>query len=69
MKCRETLIQFVRALAKPEMVPNGEEAPKRADIVGWSSLIANTIARGDRNSYVRAHLKTISKSASDLRIG
>jgi hypothetical protein len=66
MKCRETLIQFVRVLAKPEMVPNGEEAPKRADVVGWSSLIANAITPGDRNSYIRGHLKAISKSAWDL---
>ncbi len=66
MKCRETLIQFVRSLAKPEMVPEGEETPKRADVVGWSSLIANNIAPGDRNSYVRGHLKAISKSAWDL---
>jgi hypothetical protein len=66
MRCRETLIQFVRVLAKAEMVAQGEEAPKRADVVGWSSLIANTIAPGDRNSYVRGHLKAISKSAWDL---
>lgn len=66
MKCRETLIQFVRALAQPEMVPNGEEAPKRADVVRWLSLIANTIAPDDRNSYIRGHLKAISKSAWDL---
>jgi predicted RNA-binding Zn-ribbon protein involved in translation (DUF1610 family) len=45
------------------MVTNGEEGPKRADVVGWSSLIANTIAPGDRNSYIRGHLKAISKSA------
>jgi hypothetical protein len=66
MRCRETLIQFVRVLAKPEMVPEAEQAPKRADVVGWASLIANTIAPGDRNSYVRGHLKAISKSAWDL---
>jgi hypothetical protein len=66
VKCRETLIQLVRALTKPGVVPEGEEAPKRADVVGWSSLIANTIAPGDRNSYLRGHLKAISKSAWDL---
>jgi hypothetical protein len=66
MKCRETLIQYVRALAKPEMVPTGQDAPKRADVVGWSNLIANAIAPGDRNSYVRGHLKAVSKSAWDL---
>ena len=66
MRCRETLIQFVRLLAKPEMVPEGQEAFKRADVVGWSNLIANNIAPGDRNSYVRGYLKAISKSAWDL---
>jgi len=66
MRCRETLIQFVRVLAKPEMVPAGQEAPKRADVVGWTNLIANNIAPGDRNSYVRGHLKAIAKSAWDL---
>src|SRR3989442_1287831 len=66
MKCRETLIQFVRALAKPEMIPTGEETPKRADVVGWSELIANTIAGGARNDNIRAHLKTIAKSAWQL---
>src|SRR6266851_9614574 len=34
MKCRETLIQYVRALAKPEMVTTGQDATKRADVVG-----------------------------------
>ena len=48
------------------MVPNGGEAPKRADVVGWSSLIANAIAPGDRNSYIRGHWKAISKSAWDI---
>jgi len=48
------------------MVPEGQEAPKRADVVGWCNLIANTIAPGDRNSYVRGHLKAISKSARGL---
>jgi len=66
VKCRETLIQFVRALAKPGMVSNGQEVPKRADVIGWSNLIANHVAPGDRNEYVRAHLKAISKSAWDL---
>jgi hypothetical protein len=66
MKCRESLIQFVRSLAKPGMVPEGGEAPKRADVVGWSELIANTIAGGAGNDYIRGHLKAIAKSAWQL---
>lgn len=66
MRARETLIQLVRSLAKPEMVPASQEAPKRADAVGWSELIANTIAGGASNDHIRAHLKVTSKSAWQL---
>jgi hypothetical protein len=66
MKCRVSLIQFFRSLAKADMVPDGEETPKRADVVGWSELITNAIAGGASNDYVRAHLKAIAKSAWQL---
>lgn len=66
MKCRESLIQFVRSLAMPEMVPTGQEVPKKSDVVGWSELIANHISPGESNSYVRSHLKGIAKTAWGL---
>jgi hypothetical protein len=66
MRCRETLIQMVRALSKPSMVPNGEVAPKRSDVVNWSSLIANTVAAGQHNDAIRGHLKANAKSTWDL---
>lgn len=66
MRCRETLIRMVRALAKPSMVPHGEAAPKRSDVVNWSSLIANTVAGGQHNDAIRGHLKALAKSTWDL---
>jgi hypothetical protein len=66
MRCRETLIQLVRLLAKPEMVPAGQDSPKRADVIGWSELIADGIAPGSGNDYIRAHLKASTKSAWQL---
>jgi hypothetical protein len=66
MKCRESLIQFVRSLAKPEMVPQGKDIPKKADVDCWSQLIANTIAPGDHNRLVRGHLKAMAKSSWQL---
>lgn len=66
MRARETLIQLIRALAKPEMVPEGAEPPKRADVVHWSELIANTVAAGAANDNIRSHLKAIAKSAWQL---
>jgi hypothetical protein len=66
MRCRETLIQMVRALAKPTMVPDGETAPKRGDVVNWSSLIANSVASGQHNDAIRGHLKANAKSTWEL---
>ena len=66
MRCRETLIQLVRRLSKPDMVPAGKDPPKHADVIGWSELIANTIAPGGHNEHVRTHLKALAKSAWQL---
>ena len=66
MRCRECLIQLVRTLSNPKMVAVGQEAPKRSDVVGWSELIANIVAAGASNDYIRRHLKSIAKSAWDL---
>jgi len=66
MKCRETLIQFAKSLAKPEMVPEGEEAPKRSDVIHWLELVANFVAKGQRNDDIRSYLKVVSKNSWQL---
>jgi hypothetical protein len=66
MRCRECLIHLVRSFSKPGMVPNGQEAPKRADVVGWSELIANEFAAGASAEHVRGHLKSVAKSTLQL---
>ncbi len=66
VKCRECLIQLVRSLAKPEMVPTGEDAPQRGNFLSWSELIANTVAGGASAERIRGHLKSIAKSSWEL---
>lgn len=66
MRCRECLIHLVRTLGKPEMVPAGEEIPKRSDVIGWCERIANTIAAGSSAENVRGYLKSVAKSAWQL---
>jgi hypothetical protein len=66
VKCRECLIQLTRSLAKPEMVPPGEDAPQRGNFISWSELIANGIAGGVSAERVRGHLKATAKSAWEL---
>lgn len=66
MRCRECLIELVRSLARPEMVPQGEETPQRSNFIAWSELIANTIAGGPTAERIRGHLKALAKSAWEL---
>lgn len=66
VKCRECLIQLVRSLEKPEMVPPGENTPQRSNFISWSELIANVIAAGASAERVRGHLKATAKSAWEL---
>lgn len=66
MRCRECLVAMVREVASPEMVPSGETAPQRSNVVGWSELIANHIARGDSAQYVRGYMKAITKTGWQL---
>jgi hypothetical protein len=66
MRCRECLIQLVRSLSKPEMVPQGQEVPQKANVIAWCELIANHVAGGSSSERIRGHLKAISRSCWEL---
>src|SRR6266487_1243702 len=66
MRCRESLLAFVRAVAKPSMVSEGQEIPKDASFIQWSELIANTIAQGASAQEIRGYLKALAKSTWQL---
>ena len=66
MKCRECLLFLAEGLAEPEMVPSGEEAPKRGDFIHWCELIANHIAAGSTSESIRTYLKQFSKTTWQL---
>jgi len=66
MRCRECLVAFAKAVASPHMVPVGQTAPKAADFVHWTELIANAIAPGQSADEVRGYLKSVSKSTWQL---
>jgi hypothetical protein len=62
MRCRECLVAMVRSLGLPAMAPAGREPPKRADVLGWCDLIAETVAHGSSADRVRGYLKAVSKA-------
>lgn len=66
VRLREALLAFVKAVAAPEMVPAGEDAPKMADFIHWAERIADAIAHGPSSARVRGHLKATAKSTWEL---
>jgi hypothetical protein len=60
MKCRECLLLLSVKLAKPKMVPVGQDVPQRGNFIGWCELIANDIAAGSSNDRLRSYLKAIA---------
>jgi hypothetical protein len=62
MRCRECLIELTRSLSDPAMVPAGSDAPKAADFVSWSDLIAGYVAPGSGGEEVRRYLRAVAKS-------
>ncbi len=66
MRCRESLLQVVRALADDKMVPAGRDAPKLGDFVHWTELVADHLAAGSSAAEVRGYLKALARSAWQL---
>ncbi|WP_020181836.1 hypothetical protein [Methylotenera sp. 1P/1] len=64
MKCRETLLQVIKAI--DVSLIDVQDRPKVADFVGWSLLIADKFAGGERNQYIRSYLKSSSEKVWQL---
>ena len=62
MRCRECLLAFIREVARDDMVPKGEESPKRADFINWSRYIASAIAPGSSLERLRSYMRANSKA-------
>lgn len=64
MRCRETLLAFVRSVAKDEMVPQGDEISKRGDFLHWSEYIAAAIV--PTSPRLRGYLRKEAANTWDL---
>jgi uncharacterized protein CbrC (UPF0167 family) len=62
MRCRECLLEMVRSLVSPAMVPAGTAAPKIADFANWCDLIVGHVVPGSSSDELRRHLRAVAKS-------
>lgn len=66
VRCRETLLAFIRSVSNPTMVSSGAEKPQAANFIKWSELVANDLAYGSRNERIRGYLKALAKETWEL---
>jgi len=61
VRLRECLVSFVSDVASEDLVPDGVTAPKGADVVGWTGLLADELARGPSAERLRSYLKKMTR--------
>ena len=66
MRCRESLIAFVREAAGVVTIPEGATSPQMGNFLNWSDLIANAVAGGASAERRRGYLKSVAKSTWEL---
>jgi len=60
VRLRECLVSFIGEATSDELVPEGQTPPKGSDFKAWTELLANALAAGDSNAYLRSYLKKLS---------
>jgi hypothetical protein len=68
LKCRETLLAVIHAIADESMVPDGDVVPKRDDFKGWVDHIARRLVpgRASRSRRLRALMRDAAKATWDF---
>jgi len=65
VRLRECLVSFAAEVSADDLVPAGTDAPKRADVVGWTNLLANELAAGAGAERLRSYLKKLTRETWD----
>lgn len=65
VRLRECLVSYAREVADNDLVPGGTEPPKGADVVGWTSLLAQRLAVGSSSEQLRSYIKKLARETWD----
>lgn len=60
MRCRESMIAFIRAASEIVSLPPGTVPPKGADVKNWAEVLGDLVAPGDQNKEWRCYLKALA---------
>ncbi|MGH2704426.1 MAG: hypothetical protein ACRDJ4_04825 [Actinomycetota bacterium] len=65
VRLRECLVSFVAETRSEDLVPEGEPAPKAADVKAWTALLADSLASGTSAASLRSYLKKVAVETWD----
>jgi hypothetical protein len=66
VRLRECMVTFASEIADDDLVPANAEAPKKADVVGWSDLLIAHLASGSSSEQLRSYCRKLTRETWDL---
>lgn len=65
VRLRECLVSYAAEIADDDLVPEGTEPPKGADVVGWTNLLAQRLAADSSSEQLRSYVKKLARETWD----
>ncbi len=65
VRLRETMVTYASEVAGDALVPQGDVAPKAADVVGWTNLLIADQAEGSSSKQLRSYVTRLTRETWD----
>ena len=65
MRLREAMVTYAGEVADDALVPEGDVAPKAADVVGWTNLLIAHLAEGPSSKQSRSYATKLTRETWD----
>ena len=66
VRLRECLVTYATEIADPDLIPEGADSPRGADVVAWSNLLVDRLAPGSSSEELRSYVKKLARETWDL---
>lgn len=65
VRLRESMVTYAGEVADNALIPEGGEAPRTADVVGWTNLVIAGQAKGPSSKQLRSYAGKLTREAWD----
>jgi hypothetical protein len=65
VRLRECLVTYAVEIADDDLVPEGTEAPKGANVVGWTNLLVQRLATGSSSQQLHSYVTKLVRETWD----